>query len=343
MSESNVYSIELLRELEPAGYRPVWHWRLGFPGEIPDDVAQNLYPGVEKDLAIIGPLSSLFWLGGCPELCELIYQPWYVLTDEIERVPHGASFRWLFEMLRDEGKIPPHKLDRGLLEPSRLSSPVCMLSRMAQIPAAIQDSVKELNIANVFPLYRTQSLPAYVSMVKASLPSKFKQTETNALDLQNRFIRHLGGNLLFRGLSRSMLTSLMGFFTPVVMPVNVDNEFGPGFYTTSNLQYALGYSRAQGVILVFKNADFRHLKSLQLEGREWQLITKFWAGRTASNIQERIPTDWVRSDVLKGPVSTDVPGGTGVRAPGEYDQVVGVSPAALLAFAAALRMIIWLE
>ena len=343
MSESNLSIREALDGLVPAGYRPVWHWRLGFPGEIPGDIADHLYPDVEKNMAIIGPLSSLFWLGGSPELCELIYDPSYVLTDEVHGIPHAASFQWLFVMLRDEGKIPRQVLDLVFWEPSKPYSPTSMLSRPERIPAEITDSVKEFDTANIFPFHRTQNLPAQISMVKARLPYKWKEAEKNTLDLQNRFIGQLGGNLLFRGLSRSMLIGLMGFFTPVVMPGNRDNEFGPGFYTTTSLEYALGYSRVQGVILVFQNTDFRHLESLRLEGRDWESTTAFWAGRTASNIEDRIPHSWRRSDVLEGAVSTDVPGFAGARVPGEYPQVVGTSPAALLAFSAALRMIIWLE
>jgi hypothetical protein len=79
---------------------------LGFSGELPDDIADWIYPGVGKSLAIIGPLSSIFWLAGRPEPCELIDDRAYVLTDEICGFSHGASYDWLFRMLYDEGKIP---------------------------------------------------------------------------------------------------------------------------------------------------------------------------------------------------------------------------------------------
>lgn len=327
--------------LEQAGYRQVWHWERGYPGELPEDIAEWIYPGIEKYMGIVGPLSSLFWLGGRPELCMLIEDRAYVLTDEICGIPHGASYEWLFEMLFDEGKIPGrifHEMYEGPQEA------MTTLSGHEDIPKVVTDSMKEHSPGDVFPFSRSQTLPATVSMAKVTLPFKFKDKNMDkiASDLEARFTRSLGAGLLFRGMSRTMVHSLMAFFTPILVKGNVDNEFGPGFYTTPSLQYALGYARNEGVILVFKDPDFQRLECLQLTGRDWEPTTAFWIGRTMSNARDRIPEHWRKSDVLQGAVSAFIGTGT-ARAPGEYTQVVGTSPAALLAFLASLKMIIWLQ
>ncbi|KAJ5536692.1 hypothetical protein N7513_009878 [Penicillium frequentans] len=294
--------------LEQAGYRQVWHWERGYPGELPEDIAEWIYPGIEKYMGIVGPLSSLFWLGGRPELCMLIEDRAYVLTDEICGIPHGASYEWLFEMLFDEGKIPGrifHEMYEGPQEA------MTTLSGHEDIPKVVTDSMKEHSPGDVFPFSRSQTLPATVSMAKVTLPFKFKDKNNMdkiASDLEARFTRSLGA----------------------------------GFYTTPSLQYALGYARNEGVILVFKDPDFQRLECLQLTGRDWESTTAFWTGRTMSNARDRIPEHWRKSDVLQGAVSAFIGTGT-ARAPGEYTQVVGTSPAALLAFLASLKMIIWLQ
>ncbi|KAJ6109902.1 hypothetical protein N7486_002137 [Penicillium sp. IBT 16267x] len=66
--------------------------------------------------------------------CKPLNEPSYVLTDEVQGIPHAASFRWLFEMLRDEGKTAPRILDEVFLEPSKPYPPSSMLSRPARIP-----------------------------------------------------------------------------------------------------------------------------------------------------------------------------------------------------------------
>ncbi|KAJ6010998.1 hypothetical protein N7451_002410 [Penicillium sp. IBT 35674x] len=327
--------------LEQAGYRQVWHWEVGFPGELPEDIALWIYPGIEKYMGIVGPLSSIFWLAGRPELCWLIEDRAYVLTDEICGIPHGASYDWLFGMLYDEGKIPGGIIYEMYEGPRKAMTTI---SGHEDIPTGVTDSMKEHSPVEIFPFSRSQSLPASVLMAKATLPCKFKDKNMDkiAADLEIRFTRSLGAGLLFRGMSRTMVQSLMAFFTPVLVKGNVNNEFGPGFYTTTSLQYALGYAGTEGVILVFKDPDFQRLKCLQLTGRDWETTTAFWTGRTMSNAQDRIAETWRKSDVLQGAVSAFTGSGT-ARAPGEYTQVVGTSPAALLALLASLKMIIWLQ
>lgn len=58
---------------------------------------------IEMNASLVTPTSSSVWLEGALELCELIQEASYVLTDGIGGFPHAASFRWLVRMLQGEG------------------------------------------------------------------------------------------------------------------------------------------------------------------------------------------------------------------------------------------------
>ncbi|KAJ5151794.1 hypothetical protein N7492_010089 [Penicillium capsulatum] len=321
--------------LEPAGYRPVWHFQLGYPGEVPDEIAEYLYPGIEKGIEVIGPRSSLFWLARADQLCDLIQDPAYTLEDAIEYIPHGAGYNWLIGRLFDDGQIP----DRIMAEfyHEWLVMGPGSVSRPEAIPPAVSSSVSEHNTLNIFPFARLQSIPP---KILCSPPSK-KNVECNATDLENQFLNSLGGNLLFKGVPRAHLVSLMAFFSPTIQSSHNDNELGPGFYTTPSLPHALRYA-ISGAVLVFKDPDFRDLHQLHLSTQDWNVVVAFWTRQQVSNVEERIPRGWQMSDILEGAISTRDER-SGRRIPGEETQIVGVSPAGVHAFASALRMIIWIE
>ncbi|KAJ5595121.1 uncharacterized protein N7459_001329 [Penicillium hispanicum] len=329
-------------DLELAGYRPVWNWQLGYPGEIPEDITEHLYPTIETTIDLVGPLSSLFWLAGAERLCDLITDPAYSLKDEIVGIPHGVGRRWIIRELFDEGKIPGWAMDEvfdeAVLE-TRLCSP--LIAQPSEIPGNITSSVHEYSMMDIFPLGRQQSIPNKILCVKTSLKHKSNH-EKNATDLMNRFVSSLGRNLLFKGLKQSALVRLMAFFIPVIQSSHVDNELGPGFYTSPSLKTALGCAGPRGAVMVFKDLDARNLQSLQLSSQDWETTILFWTGRPISNIHQRIPEGWQVSDLLEGAISRAEPHSTR-RIPGETTQVVGVSPAGVQAFASALRMIIWIE
>ncbi|CAG8038906.1 unnamed protein product [Penicillium salamii] len=116
----------------------------------------------------------------------------------------------------------------------------------------------------------------------------------------------------------------------------------PGLYATSSLKYALDYAGPDGVILIFKDVDFRPLVKIDLAGEDWRTTVGYWTGTTISNVSERVPTLWERSDILQGQISVkDLR--SKQRVPGPDSQVVGVSYTGLNAFASALHMIIWLD
>ncbi|KAJ5145831.1 uncharacterized protein N7515_000395 [Penicillium bovifimosum] len=158
----------------------------------------------------------------------------------------------------------------------------------------------------------------------------------------NTFNNSLGGNLLYKGLSRPSTVSLASLFTPLVSSNTLQDEFGPGLYATSSLKYALDYAGPDGVILIFKDVDFRRLVKIDLAGEDWRTTVDYWTGATISNVSERVPALWERSDILQGQISVkDLR--SKQRVPGPDSQVVGVSYAGLNAFASALHMIIWLD
>ncbi|KAJ5904376.1 hypothetical protein N7504_006759 [Penicillium tannophilum] len=72
-------------------------------GELIDRRAPK--PMLEMNTSLVTPTSSSVWLEGALELCELIQEASYVLTDGIGGFPHAASFRWLVRMLQGEGAI----------------------------------------------------------------------------------------------------------------------------------------------------------------------------------------------------------------------------------------------
>ncbi|KAJ6169404.1 hypothetical protein N7497_002247 [Penicillium chrysogenum] len=266
-------------DLYATDYQPVWAAGIEFPGVIPEEISQYLYKDGEQVSLFIGPLSSLFWLEGVEELEELIRDPAYVLTDEIQ---------------------------------------------------------------DIFPFARLQSFPPTISCVKTKLKGKKNNRDENYVDLMNTFINSLGGNLLYKGLSRPSIVSLASLFAPLVSSNTPQNEFGPGLYATSSLKYALDYAGPDGVILIFKDVDFRPLVKIDLAGEDWRTTVDYWTGTTIPNVSERVPALWERSDILQGQISVkDLR--SKQRVPGLDSQVVGVSYAGLNAFASALHMIIWLD
>lgn len=52
---------------------------------------------------------------------------------------------------------------------------------------------------------------------------------------------------------------MMAFFVPVVHSSNLDNELGPGIYTSDSLEWVLKFASANSALMVFKDVDFRQL------------------------------------------------------------------------------------
>jgi hypothetical protein len=333
-------------DLYATDYQPVWAAGIEFPGVIPEEISQYLYEDGEQVSLFIGPLSSLFWLEGVEELEELIRDPAYVLTDEYRSIPQGSPRLWIVSILFEEGKIPATFMDKIFEEPVRRQTSA--LSHASSIPPNLTTTPTQNRIQDVFPFARLQSFPPTISCVKTKLKGKKNNRDENyvdlmnVFDLMNTFINSLGGNLLYKGLPRPSMVSLASLFAPLVSSNTLQNEFGPGLYANSSLKYALDYAGPDGVILIFKDVDFRPLVKIDLAGEDWRTTVDYWTGATISNVSERVPALWERSDILRGQISVkDLR--SKQRIPGPDSQVVGVSYAGLNAFASALHMIIWLD
>jgi len=96
--------------------------------------------------------------------------------------------------------------------------------------------------------------------------------------------------LLFRGTD----LKTRGFFTPV-LPAAASAEFGPGLYTTPNLEYATHLAGVGcGVVYVFRVPEAQGLRVFEARGKEWDGVVRT-AGRRLG---------W-RTDVVVGGVSRD--------------------------------------
>ncbi|KAH2547417.1 hypothetical protein KXW12_005791 [Aspergillus fumigatus] len=326
------------QELVAHGFRPVWTVEDGYPGPLPDDIAEWIDPEGDRTLRLVGPMSSLFWLAKLDDLVDAIDSPDFTMSDEVICVPCNASIQSMLPTLYERGRIPG-AVYRNYCYPPPEFSLVAFPLRPVIIPPSVTGSIASYSTRDLFPFCRQQSFPPRVLSARITLKARWKLSCQN---IERDFTDSLGGNLLFRGLSRRALYSAMACFLPTVNANHADNEFGPGIYTTPSLELALGYARVQGALMVFQNPDFRTLNVWEPSQDDWRIITTYWLRRTLSNAQERVPPGW-DTDVIRGAVSQAGRGRGASRVPGPDTQVVVVSNAALTALAASLKMIIWLE
>lgn len=326
------------QELVAHGFRPVWTVEDGYPGPLPDDIAEWIDPEGDRTLRLVGPMSSLFWLAKLDDLVDAIDSPDFTMSDEVICVPCNASIQSMLPTLYERGRIPG-AVYRNYCYPPPEFSLVAFPLRSAIIPPSVTGSIASYSTRDLFPFCRQQSFPPRVLSARITLKARWKLSCQN---IERDFTDSLGGNLLFRGLSRRALYSAMACFLPTVNANHADNEFGPGVYTTPSLELALGYARVQGALMVFQNPDFRTLNVWEPSQDDWRIITTYWLRRTLSNAQERVPPGW-DTDVIRGAVSQAGRGRGASRVPGPDTQVVVVSNAALTALAASLKTIIWLE
>ncbi|RHZ72602.1 hypothetical protein CDV55_104846 [Aspergillus turcosus] len=326
------------QDLVANGFRPVWTIEEGYPGPLPDDIAKWIDPeGDNRTIRLVGPMSSIFWLGRLDDLFRAIDSPDFTVQDEIICIPDNASIRSMLQLLFEDGKIPG-AVYRNYCDPPPDFSLVAFPLRNFTIPPSVTGSVASHRLRDLFPFCRQQRFPQQVLSARVTQKKHTRLCQ----ELELVFTSSLGGNLLFRGLSRSALNSAMAWFLPTVNSSHADNEFGPGIYTTPSLERALRYTGAQGALMVFQNPDFQRLNVWEPSSDEWAVIITYWTGRILSNAQARVPASW-DTDVIRGAISQSGEGRGAIRIPGPDTQVVAVSNAGLSALAASLKMIIWLE
>ena len=289
---------------------------------------------------LIGPLSSLLWLGGYDELVSAIDDPSYVLEDEISILPEGTNCGWLVARLFDDCNIPRHLFD-GV---SR-SETVMPAGRATNAPAPVGASLTPHSIRDLYPLSRPQCFPETVHCAKLEsdrnrgrLLSKIRQT------VGNRIVD--GDNIWFRGTSFSALISSLAFFIPVIHGHNLENEFGPGIYTTNNFEYALDYAGRNGVVMVFQAPDFRNVKTWVPSSDDWNQLVANWLQLRLAITQGQLPDDNRKADLIRGPIpQRQIQAARYNRLPVQstVDQMVAVSYAGCAALANSLSMIIYIE
>lgn len=107
--------------------------------------------------------------------------------------------------------------------------------------------------------------------------------------------------LMFMGVSLRKLEQCLSFFVPVICSANLDNEFGPGLYTTSTFELAKTYAGTNGAIMVFDKLDERGLQVWRPALDAWNHLTATWLKLPLSNI--RLPSEYRTAEVIVGPTS----------------------------------------
>lgn len=328
------------QDLVANGFRPVWTLEDGYPGPLPEDIREYIDPddGWNRTLRLVGPMSSLFWLAGLDDLVDAIDSPEFTIHDEVICIPYNASIRSMLPLLSDGGQIPG-AVYRNYCHPPMDFASAAFPVRVSPIPSSVTSSVQSHSLRDLFPFCHQQNFPRQLRSVKLPLQKRLQHT---CQIIERDFTNSLGGDILFRGLSRLALYSAMARFLPTINSNHADNEFGPGIYTTPSLELAIRYAGAQGAIMVFQSTDFQDLRVWEPSEEDWFIITTYWTGRVLSNVRERVPDGW-ESDIIRGAVPRAGPRSSGPRVPGPDTQVVAVSNAGWSALAASLKMIIWLE
>ncbi|KAJ5100007.1 hypothetical protein N7532_007008 [Penicillium argentinense] len=327
--------------LQEAGYAPVWTSRLGYPGEIPEDIAGFICPDVEKGDYLVGPLSSIFWLKKAEFLNELIVDPSHKLEDTVYRIPDGGPWFWLVEALFDQDMIPWRYMNRISFSFESLDEALPQfpighnLTAKGNIPQQITTSAQIYETESLFPFFRAP-VPPNISAAKLKWnrkKGKFVKEIESVLGDMNK------GRRLYRAVTQKAIVSLMALFCPVISSSYNENEFGPGIYTSPSLETAVNYCIPGSALLVFDEPQY--LSRYTLTGEEWDTTVRFWTGLQVCDVAGRVPPNWRGVDILEGAISREATKPRTGRVEGNDLQVVGVSLASVQAFASALRMVIW--
>jgi hypothetical protein len=342
------------RNLAKHGFRPVWTTWDGYPGKIPSDIAEYLdddgncsefdsglaLQGIKlthiDSAKMIGPLRSIAWVAGLDELVEAIDHPAYVIQDEIEGVPFwGAGYTFPVNRHMAEWRIPPRIWNAiGQSQPG-----VTSLTR-ASVPLAVKTSPTSYRLTDFYPTSRIRSS----STVKCfKIPSDKKISRLSAS------IRRLASpdlastKLWFRGLDLAALESTLGFFIPERNSSNKDNELGPGFYTTENLEYACEYARNGGGVMVFRDPDLYTTRVWQPNLQEWSSWVARWLTLPLAIANEPVPSQYLTADFIKGAIAGSRPGPTVLPMQSDDEQLLAVSYRGCEVLSESLDMIIFVE
>lgn len=234
-------------------------------------------------------------------MVKVIDDPSYVLQDEIVSCPEGCSAgAFLLERYAHEGKVPPPIVDKfNGFTPSEDDFEVW--TPLDFTPRQVTRNVTALQPEALYPNCRPDVLPNTIQCVNAKQKKKLDVFENDCRKLfDNGLLNH--SNLLFRGGSKARVALSMTFFIPVISTSHVENEFGPGIYTTDNFQYAKEYAGSNGAIMVFRDTDYRDLEVWRPNPQEWNSLTATWMQLPVNNIS--MSPKFKSAEVIIGPISS---------------------------------------
>ncbi|KAE8374524.1 hypothetical protein BDV26DRAFT_269787 [Aspergillus bertholletiae] len=245
--------------LEENGFDPIWE-EGEYPGEIPDDIEENLDSDPKTTCAqMIGSNKSIFWLFGYDELVDVIEDPGYTLEHEIVKIPHGTSAPgFLLEHYYWEGKLTTDIVERYLAGRFEARAPTIRAMALV-IPSQVTDAPTNHQLRSLYPFCRVNTFPDTILAVSVKFNKRdditmgaVRKALGDTLDIDN-------DKLWFRGLSLQAFELSLVFFIPVITTTNRDNEFGPGLYVADSCEEVLPYAK-NGAIMVFKDPNFQRLK-----------------------------------------------------------------------------------
>ena len=107
--------------------------------------------------------------------------------------------------------------------------------------------------------------------------------------------------LFFCGLSLKAMALSLTFFLPVIDSQSVDNEFGPGIYTSESFELAYSYAQPNGAIMIFDNLDVRDMNLWHPTQDEWNHLVSTWLALPFNAV---MPPNYKHTDIIMGPLSS---------------------------------------
>lgn len=292
---------------------------------------------------MVGPLRSLAWLAGLDELVEAIDQPAYTISDEIAVVPQGADIPVSLSRHWEEGNIPTRIWNKVASEPVLRTAWSSGLTVRQQIPADVNETPTAYNPQDLYGISRIQPSAGSVQCMKVRCDKNSSRLETRIRRLAGRFL--ISDKVWYRGTTISALISTLYFLIPQRSTQPEDNEFGPGFYTTDSLQYAVEYAAGGGAIMVFRDPDSNSTQCWQPNLEEWNFWVARWLGLRLAIADQPIPPQVFAADFIQGAISGDRRGrrSNSIPAQGPHQQLVAISYKGCEALSKCLEMIIFIE
>ncbi|CAG8668497.1 13325_t:CDS:2 [Funneliformis caledonium] len=209
------------------------------------------------------------------------------------------------------------------------------------IPKFIQNKIQSVNPEKILGGKVRNTIPANIFTYKYKFRSN--EQKLNVISqIRDKFGD--GRRFLYRGINSHNINATLTYgFMDVIFRSSLRKEFGPGLYTTPNLDYAISYAGRNGTLLIFDLSNFdrnltsKHLKDLE----EWKATVK---GHICLGDDDKPRPPFHEEDILEGLISSnhDIIRECHDPIPSEVEQVVGRTELAFKAFENRLFAIIYL-